>query len=275
MKEGYQMFKPVIKWSGSKRTQAAEILKYIPKQYDMYFEPFIGGGSILYALSPDKAICGDICEPLISLWNEIKERPEILAEEYRIRWERLQDEGYTAYYAIRDNFNKTKSPADLMFLSRTCVNGLIRFNSNGEFNNSLHHTRPGIHPDNLKEIIFDWSAHIQKVDFHNADYQETTATAQNGDFIYLDPPYFHTVGRYYGTSSIDFNEFLEFLDGLNQRKINYMLSFDGRRGDTDYTVKLPKELYKHHFFIASGNSSFKKVMDKDNQQVYESLYINY
>ena len=54
-----------------------------------------------------------------------------------------------------------------------------------------------------------------------------------------------------------------------------MLSFDGKRGDTDYTVDLPKELYKRHKFIASGNSSFKKVMDKEQQQVYESIYMNY
>ena len=61
--------KPVIKWSGSKRSQATEIMKYIPEQYETYYEPFVGGGSILYALSPQKAVCRDICEPLIELWN--------------------------------------------------------------------------------------------------------------------------------------------------------------------------------------------------------------
>jgi DNA adenine methylase len=269
------MIKPVIKWSGSKRTQAAEILKHVPSQYNMYYEPFVGGGSILYALSPEKAVCGDVCEPLIKLWHEIKNHPEELAEAYRLRWTRLQEEGYTAYYAIRDDFNRTRSPEDLMFLSRTCVNGLIRFNTNGEFNNSLHHTRPGIHPDSLKAIILDWSKHVKGADFFAEDYQKTTAKATIGDFVYLDPPYFHTIGRYYGTNSIDFEEFLDFLDGLNQRGIKYMLSFDGKRGDTDYTVELPEELYKQHIFIASGNSSFKKVMDKESQQVYESLYMNY
>ena len=79
------MFKPVIKWSGSKRTQADHILKYVPSSIGTYFEPFIGGGSMLYAISPKKAVCGDICEPLISLWNEIKNNPELLAEEYRAR----------------------------------------------------------------------------------------------------------------------------------------------------------------------------------------------
>lgn len=269
------MFSPVIKWSGSKRSQAAEILKHAPEQYNTYYEPFVGGGAILYALNPPQAVCGDICEPLIQLWKSIKNQPEELAEAYRIRWKKLQDEGYTAYYVIRDDFNKTKSPEDLLFLSRTCVNGLIRFNANGDFNNSLHHTRPGIHPDSLRKIILDWSEHIKGAEFWAEDYQKTTAQAKEGDLIYLDPPYFHTVGRYYGTTSIDFEEFMDFLDGLNQRGIKYMLSFDGKRGETDYTVELPKELYRHHYFIASGNSSFKKVMDKESQQVYESLYTNY
>lgn len=269
------MFNPVIKWSGSKRSQADTIIKNVPEHFNKYYEPFVGGGSILYALSPKHAVCGDICEPLIDLWNEIKNSPEELAEEYRIRWTRLQKEGYQVYYEIRDNFNRTHDPKDLMFLSRTCVNGLIRFNANGEFNNSLHHTRPGINPERLKKIIIDWSQHIQGTIFKAEDYHDTTAPAVEGDFVYLDPPYFHTVGRYYGTRSIDFQEFLDYLNSLNHRGIKYMLSFDGKRGDTDYTVELPKKLYKRHELVASGNSSFKKVMDKKNQQVYESLYMNY
>ena len=93
------------------------------------------------------------------------------------------------------------------------------------------------------------------------------------DLIYLDPPYFHTKGRYYGT--IDFEAFLTNLEKLNSKGIKYMLSFDGIRGEDDFTVELPKELYKRHEFIPSGNSSFKKVMDKKNIHVLESLYLNW
>lgn len=104
------LFKPVIKWSGSKRSQAAEIIKYLPEKYDTYYEPFIGGGSMLYAINPKKAVCGDICEPLIALWDRIKNQPEELAEAYKVRWERLQNDGYLVYYDIRDEFNKNKQP---------------------------------------------------------------------------------------------------------------------------------------------------------------------
>lgn len=267
------MFKPVIKWSGSKRSQAAEIVKYLPEKFDTYYEPFIGGGSMLYAISPQKAFCGDICEPLIALWNKIKDQPEELAEAYRVRWEKLQNDGYLVYYDIRDTFNKYKQPEDLLFLSRTCVNGLIRFNADGLFNNSLHHTRPGIDPNSLKKIIFDWSKHIKGAEFAACDYTETVKEATSADLVYLDPPYFHTKGRYYGT--IDYDTFLSFLNDLNNRNIRYMLSFDGIRGDDDYTVDLPKELYVRHVMIPSGNSSFKKVMDKQSLKVVESLYLNW
>ncbi|MCM1045097.1 MAG: Dam family site-specific DNA-(adenine-N6)-methyltransferase [Candidatus Gastranaerophilales bacterium] len=267
------MIKPVIKWSGSKRMQSAKIKSFFPDTLGTYYEPFIGGGSMLYAVNPDRCVCGDICKPLIDLWTEIRDNPEALAEGYALRWTRLQEEGYTAYYEIRDDFNSDKSPYDLLFLSRTCVNGLIRFNDKGEFNNSLHYSRPGIKPDSLRKIIIDWSTHIQGVEFLAEDYVATTATAKSGDVVYLDPPYFHTKGRYFGT--IDYDRFLEYLEDLNNRNIKYLLSFDGKRGDTDYTVNLSKELYKRHEFIPSGNSTFKKVIDKETQKVYESLYMNF
>ena len=267
------MMKPVIKWSGSKRSQSAKIKSFFPDSFGTYYEPFIGGGSMLYAIRPEKSICGDICKPLIDLWNEIRDNPEELALGYEVRWTRLQQEGYTAYYEIRDDFNRGKSPYDLLFLSRTCVNGLIRFNDKGEFNNSLHYSRPGIKPDSLREIIMDWSEHIQGAVFMADDYSSTTAGAKAGDIVYLDPPYFHTKGRYFGT--IDHERFLEYLEDLNTRGIKYLLSFDGTRGSEDYTVDLPKELYKRHEFIPSGNSTFKKVIDKETEKVLESLYLNF
>jgi len=267
------MFNPVIKWSGSKRSQAERIKKFLPESFDKYYEPFIGGGSMLYAINPEKAVCGDICRPLIDLWNKIKDEPEQLAYEYKVKWEKLQNEGYQVYYKIRDDFNKEHKPEDLLFLSRTCVNGLIRFNAQGEFNNSFHHTRPGIAPERLEKIIYDWSGHIQSADFYAQDYFVTTQNASARDLVYLDPPYFHTKGRYYG--KIDFEKFFDYLDELNHRGIRYMLSFDGTRGEDDFSVELPEGLYKRHEMIPSGNSSFKKVMDKEKKQVFESLYLNW
>lgn len=267
------MIRPVIKWSGSKRSQSEMIKSFMPSDYGVYFEPFLGGGSMLYAVQPSVAVCGDICEPLISLWNLIKSKPLVLADSYRERWETLQSKGHLFYYRIRDRFNAFHAPEDLLFLSRTCVNGLIRFNSRGDFNNSLHHTRKGINPEQLEKIIKDWSGHIQCASFRACSYLELANEMRKGDVAYLDPPYFHTRGRYYGT--IDFQEFAGFLELLNRKGVMYLLSYDGRRGERDYEVNLPKSLYKRKMLIPSGNSSFGKVINGKVEEVEESLYLNF
>ncbi|KAB7516191.1 Dam family site-specific DNA-(adenine-N6)-methyltransferase [Halosegnis rubeus] len=266
-------FKPVIKWTGSKRTISDEIVSTFPEEYDMYYEPFLGSGSILYQLSPSEAICGDICEPLIGIWKLIRDDPEELITYYRREWKRLQDEGPDVYYEIREKFNETKNPKHLFFLSRTCVNGLIRFNSDGEFNNSFHLSRPGINPKRMGPIITEWSRDIQDVEFVSGEYNVTTSDVSQGDFVYLDPPYFNTTSRYYG--SIDYDRFLDFLKDLNDRDVKYALSYDGHSGDTDYTVDLPEWAYEEHLMLSSGNSSFKNVMDQEVAEVKESLYLNY
>lgn len=266
------MFQPVIKWTGSKRSQANKLVEFFPK-FSTYYEPFIGGGSVLYALKPEKAVCGDLCKPLIDLWKLIQKNPERLIKQYTKDWNKLQNEGYHIYYDIRDRFNKHENPEDLFFLSRTCVNGLIRFNKAGAFNNSLHHTRRGINPDRVKNIIFDWSKNIQNVKFVHGDYRETIKNANSDDFIYLDPPYHNTNGRYFG--NIDIKGLLETLKKLNENKTKFVLSYDGIRENKYYIKDLPKELYKRHLFLESGNSPFKKTMSKKTEKVLESVYMNW
>lgn len=265
---------PVIKWSGSKRSQAAAICGLAPN-FERYFEPFVGGGSIMYALGAEAGFAGDICAPLIDFWKEIQARPAELAAAYRERWETLQKVGPDHFYVVRDSYNAEGNPADLLFLSRTCVNGLIRFNSKGEFNNSFHLSRPGIHPDRLVKIISDWSHRIQGMHFAAQDYRNTAYNAKLGDFVYLDPPYSNTKGRYYGTSTINFAEFFQFLEELNSRGVKWALSFDGRRGDKDYSSNVPESLYKKRHSIYSGNSAFRRVIDKQIEAVFESLYTNF
>ena len=265
-------FEPVIKWSGSKRSQLKTILSYVPK-FETLYEPFVGSCAVTYAISPFKGICGDIYKPLIEFWNAVKYSPKQLADSYEIRWSQLQNDGYTTFYKIRDRFNKAPNPEDLLFLSRTCVNGLIRFNKNGEFNNALHHTRKGIDPNRLRKVIMEWSSKIQGISFQNVDYRESTKNATSNDFIYLDPPYFNNKARY--CSDIDYDTFIEYLRDLNSRGIKYALSYDGYRGDKNYMVELPKDVYQRHIMIKSGPASFRKVIDKTNEAVYESLYLNF
>ena len=151
--------------------------------------------------------------------------------------------------------------------------GLTRFNAKGEFNNSFHLSRKGIQPDSLRTILLDWSSHIQGTRFVCGDYETTTRTATKEDFVYLDPPYAGTKGMYYGT--LDYDRFFRYLGRLNDKGIRYALSFDGIRGDKDYSVSVPKDLYKRHLYLPSGNSTFRKVQGNTTEKVMESLYLNY
>jgi len=272
-RHGPTHFSPVIKWTGSKRSQAQEIVEQFPRQLGTYYEPFVGGGSILYQAAPRPAVCSDILNPLIEFWHILQATPHRLINYYAREWERLQREGHEVYYEIRDRYNESPNPYDLLFLSRTCVNGLIRFNSNGEFNNSFHHTRPGIHPKRFKPIALRWSERLSHVQFRCGDYRETSADATDKDFVYLDPPYFNTHGRYFGR--IDYDSFLDYLDRLNNKGVPFALSYDGHRAGVDYTVQLPSHLYKRRYLFESGLSPFRKVMDGKNEAVKESLYLSW
>ncbi|MBQ6423395.1 MAG: Dam family site-specific DNA-(adenine-N6)-methyltransferase [Prevotella sp.] len=264
---------PVIKWSGSKRTVASQLGEFfLPAK--TYYEPFVGGGAMMPFAKSEKGKAGDIIPELIALWNEIKYNPQNVATEYELRWNRLQKEGYQVFYEIRDTFNKNKNPFDFLFLTRTCLNGMIRYNSAGEFNNSLHLTRPGIAPKRLASIINQWNFHLKKFNFLNADYRESLEDVKAGDFVFLDPPYGGTKSRYTKTP-FSLPDLFHTLDLLNSKGVNWMLTFDGSSGERKYSFAPPEELYKSSFRIRTGKSAFRKVVDKVQEDILETVYLNY
>lgn len=269
---------PVIKWSGSKRSQGEEIIKYFPKEIQIYYEPFVGGASILRQLlesdiDVEKYICSDINSDLINLWNTIKYNPQTLSDKYAEMWQELNydknlERKKNYFYNIRKRFNEIHQPEDFLFISRTTTNGLIRYNQKGEFNNSFHITRNGIVPESLHKIIFDWhnALNNKNVQFISCDYQNINTN--KNDFMYLDPPYAGTKGMYYGT--INYKIFWEW---LLKQNCQYALSFDGICGEEDRTYKVPKEIYNDHIYIHSGCSSFKRLKTQTTEYVKESLYL--
>lgn len=264
---------PVIKWFGSKRPVAEELSKHF-RSCSTYFEPFVGGGSMLPFANAPQGFASDIIPELISLWNMIKENPDEVANEYELRWNRLQMEGSDVYYQVRDEFNKTKNCLDFLFLTRTCVNGMIRYNSAGEFNNSFHLSRPGINPQTLRQILKKWSVAIKKITFLNMDYRECLSLARKGDFIFLDPPYGGTKDRY-TQQEFNLNDFYNELERLNSIGAYWMLTFDGSAGERQYSFAPPSEIYKHKFSVQTGISAFSKVIDKKKDIISESVYLNF
>ncbi len=264
---------PAIKWSGSKRSLAPH-LSLLVAPAPRFFDPFVGGGSILPFRKSEESYAGDTVAELIGLWKLIGSEPDALLQHYARLWRRLQDEGHTVYYEVRARFNEERDPRDLFFLSRTCVNGLIRFNASGEFNNSLHHTRPGIAPTGAEAILLSWSKAIRGVGFYAQDYRETLAPASKGDLAFLDPPYAATRGRYHPTR-FDAEGFYGALEDLNRRGVRWILTYDGHAGSRSYTSGLPDDLWRHRFKAPSGRSPFTRLMKTSLDTVFESIYVNF
>ena len=276
----------LIKWTGSKRKQAKLIAKEIPP-FNAYFEPFLGGGALLYMCAHPGAVASDLYEPLIDLWKLIQNNPQIVIEDYKKKWT-LLDKEYKQlqadniknkaglpkiFYDSRDNFNKTHDPLELNFIMRTCVNGIVRFNKEGDFNNSYHLSRQGMKPQEFEKNVKNWTSVLKEVQFVAQDYKETIAQAKKGDFVYFDPPYVDSKNRY--IKNLDLNEFLAELENLNVRGVSWALSFDGSRADTQYYSDLPKDLFKRKLSLSNGASSVSNILNAKTEEVIESLYLNY
>ena len=274
------MFQPVIKWSGSKRSQSNDIIKYFPRDIDTYYEPFCGGASMLRTLlesdiNVKKYVASDINKDLIKLFIAIKKIPNDVYRHHEDLWhsmnDGIDDKAYKRKFfeTVRERYNKYHNPLDFMFIMRTTTNGMPRYNQKGEFNNSFHITRNGINPDTLRSVVFDWSDILNEknVEFRCCSFDEICPN--DNDFLYLDPPYANTTGMYYG--SFDNVRLFEWIKGL---KCKWVMSYDGISGNENNTFAVPKELYNEHVYLKSGNSSFKRTIGRDrNAMVYESLYI--
>lgn len=273
-----KLFQPVIKWSGSKRSQAREIVNSFPNEIDKYYEPFVGGGSVMRALLEsdikiNEVICSDLNEDLINLWKVIKDNPDKVISEYtcmhillKTREDEFQKQEF--YDKIRTEFNSDHDPYKFMFLLRTCFNGLVRYNADGKFNTSFHLNRNGIDQYKFNKIVREWSELLNKFDvkFVCCSYNEIKPS--ENDFMYLDPPYNNTKGMYLGSFSRE-----EFFEWLEKQKCGWALSYDGKSGKDDNTYNVPS-IYDSHEYIKSGNSSFKRIKESDKGAiVYESLYI--
>ena len=131
---------PVLKWAGGKRQLLKDIKKHIPEKFSTYYEPFLGGGAVLFELQPSKAVVNDINEELMNVYLVIRDHIEELIEELK-KHERKNSEEY--YYEIREldrdkrkyeQLSNIEKAARIIYLNKTCYNGLFRVNSQGQFN---------------------------------------------------------------------------------------------------------------------------------------------
>ncbi len=270
----------VIPYQGSKRKLAEDILSYMDFEIDTLYEPFVGSGAITLAAAANqkakKFVVADKLEPLAELWKLIVSDPERLTEEYSKLWNEQLSDPATYYKKVRDDYNQTKSPSDLLYLVARCVKNAVRFNGSGEFNQGPDNRRLGLKPDKLKREAALMSKLLKdRIKIFGGDFRDAIADATSNDLVYMDPPWQGTSGkrdpRYAYLLNLD--ELIQELESLNKRNVPYMLSFDGTCGDRTYGTELPEYLQLKKVGLHAGRSSQATLLGRDDVTI-ESLYLS-
>lgn len=263
----------IVQYQGSKRNLAPMILQYMPSKFNRLIEPFAGMAAITMAVSRQQRAnrywLNDLNAPLVRILHDAIETPDVLIAEYSKVWnEQLDYEGGSVahFYKVRDDFNAgEKSAANMLYLLARCVKGSVRYSSAGMFNQSPDKRRQGTSPCTLARNVYKISACLKgKTDFSSKDYREILQQAVLGDLVYMDPPYQWVCSsrdnRYF--SGIEFDDFVEAVDDLNRRGIDFMISYDGQCGEKRYGMDLPENLCLRKVLLNAGLSSQSVLLGK-------------
>ena len=185
---------PVLKWVGGKRQLISDIEPLIPKSISTYVEPFVGGGAVLFHLQPKKAIINDYNQELMNVYQVIKDKPNELIEVLQ-EHKGLNSEDY--FYEIRsldrsenyENMTDVEKAGRVIYLNKTCFNGLFRVNRAGFFNTPYgKYKNPSIVNEVTIKAVSNYF-NSAKIKFLTGDYKEALRRLRRGAFVYFDPPY--------------------------------------------------------------------------------------
>ncbi len=269
-----------IPYQGSKRLLADRILANAPVRVRTLIEPFAGSAAVTLAAAhrglAERYVFGDALLPLAALWQLMLERPERVAQAYRRRWSAQQNNPAAHFLAVRERFNRTGDPVDLLFLLARCVKSAVRFNRDGQFNQSADHRRLGMHPDRMAEQLCGAAALLGgRARVRGGDYAALLRRATPDDLVYLDPPYQGVSGgrdqRY--RQVLDLPRLVGELQELNRRGVPFVLSFDGRCGDKRYGVDLPASLRLRKVMLDAGRSAQATLHGRAARTI-EALYLS-
>ena len=272
--------KPFVKWAGGKRQVINELLKYVPDEFDTYYEPFVGGGALLFELSPKKAVINDSNEELMNVYN-------VLCNEEKFKkmcnllnsYETKHSEEF--YYNIRNKdrsktaFNRLSDytrAARTIYLNKACFNGLYRVNSKNEFNVPFGKKTHVNTYEGSNLITVSNYLTMNDVKILSVDFEEAVKDAKKGDFVYFDPPYDSDTKSFtsYTETGFDKSEqtrLARVFKELDKKGVYVMLS--------NHSTVLVNELYKgYHIYTIEAKRNIN-ANGKKRGKVEELIITNY
>jgi len=263
----------LLKWIGSKHQIARNIIQYMPHKYNTYIEPFLGSGAVLGTIAPKKAVAGDNLKPLIDIWQLVQNDPESLLKYYSNTWNEYIKTPKETYEKVRDSYNKNPNPHDLVFISRSCYGGVIRFTKEGKISTPIGVHKP-ISPKSLEKRMEIWRKRIGGTRFIHADFSETMDFATGGDMVYCDPPYQYSQQILYGSQNFRIPDLWNAIRKCKERGAKVMLSIDGKVKSEKIDLKLhyPEGLFEREILIDRGSSMLKRFQKKGLNMAGETVH---
>jgi len=268
---------PFLKWVGGKRQLMNDIEPLIPSKISTYYEPFIGGGAVLLNQQPKKAVINDYNAELINVYAVVRDQVEELIEDLATH---KNESDY--FYSIRvqdreegfDQLSSLKRASRVIYLNKTCFNGLYRVNSSGEFNTPFgRYKSPNIVNESVLRAV---SKYLQNnnIELLSGDFEDALKGARRGAFVYLDPPYdpisksSNFTGYVEGGFGVDQQERLrDVCVKLDQKGVKFLLS--------NSATPLIKGLYKDFEIIEVGAKRHINSVASKRGEVTEVLVRNY
>ena len=260
---------PFLKWAGGKRWLVKNHSIYIPRNFNTYIEPFLGSGAVFFYLQPRNSILNDLNRDLILAYQGLRERPEEVVNLLKTH-HRCHCKEY--YYKLRSQAFKSleEHAAKFIYLNKTCYNGLYRVNLKGEFNVPIG-TKNKVYDHT--DDYFSISRLLESVEFYSVDFEQIIDMAEEGDFVFADPPYSVTHNE---NGFIKYNE--KLFSWLDQQRLAKALKRAALRGvqvlSTNAYHNSLKELYQESFTLTAVSRASAIAGKSESRGHYQELIIS-
>lgn len=251
----------LLKWIGNKQRLASSIIPFFPSSFGTYYEPFLGAGGMLGVLQPRKAEASDSFKPLIEIWQALARNPELLKRWYLDRRNLAHIyEKPIGYEIVKSRYNQNPNGPDLLFLSRACYGGVVRFRQKDGFMSTPCGAHEPISAEAFFSRVDEWHKRTRGTTFYHRGYEESFDRAVEGDVIYCDPPYSHSQAILYGAQRFSLGDLYKNIERAKRNGVFVALSIDGSKksGRQPCDVGIPKGLFAREIRVSVGRSMLRR-----------------